>query len=292
MTGAFSEYHRPTHPDPRLLPVRDRAILLILNRCKAATCSQLAELTRSHPRKIQQRTRHLWEAGYIERRPIPAGPIGSWPNAHRLTRNARGRLGYTDRRVAGINELQHRIDTVDAVAALARPHDGAEYPMQAWLTESMSDGLLGPTPWPDSVVVIQTHAGSAVLCLETDEATQHSPVIERKLAAYREALASRPGWWVLFVVPTTARLRWLQRRAVGIPELKGWQSGLATELVRLRLAGLAAAAKTISRDHDECELALLAADPTARRCPTPIGTREWLELLASGGGEDLGKALR
>ena len=45
--------------DLRLLRARDRALLRLINRSKAATNDQLADLTRAHIRKIQQRTRLL-----------------------------------------------------------------------------------------------------------------------------------------------------------------------------------------------------------------------------------------
>lgn len=39
-------------------------------------------------------------------------------------------------------------------------------------------------------------------------------------------------------------------------------------------------------------LGSLVVDPRPRRCPTPVGSDEWVQLLGSGGGEDLDEALR
>jgi hypothetical protein len=38
-------------------------------------------------------------------------------------------------------------------------------------------------------------------------------------------------------------------------------------------------------------LSVILSDPRRRECGTPVGSPEWLELLASGGGEELGGAL-
>ena len=291
MSTRFRTYPRPSRPDRRSLTTRDRAMLRILNRSKAATCRQLSELTRAHLRKIQQRTLGLWQAGYVERMALAPPSSGRSPNAYRLSAPARRRLGYQDRRVAGINELQHRLDTTEAVCALARPCGPDRYPLQAWLTESMAADLLGPTPLPDSILVLQLATGSGVICIETDEATQHLPVMSQKLLAYRRALTERSGWHVLFVVPSLARLRWLRRRANTIPQLRGWASGWVVELAVLRRLGQMAPVQPIAGDKPVTALAVILSDPRRRECGTPVGSPEWLELLASGGGEELGGAL-
>lgn len=293
MSIRFRSHPRPLLPDLRLLQPRDRAILRLVNRSKAATTQQLTDLTRAHLRKIQDRTRLMWRAGYLERSTLPPPVRGGSPLAHRLTTASRRRLGYHDRRLAGINELQHRLDTVQAVCALARPVDAhTPYPMQAWLTESLSRGLLGPNPQPDAVITLQLPSGSCVLCLEVDEATQHVPIIRHKLLAYRRALAERAGWHLLFVVPTDARRRWLQRQARATPRLHGWQQGWVAVLGTLEAAGLASRVRPLTTAIAPATLDSLATDPTPRQCPTPVGSPEWLDLLGSGGGEEWGNALR
>ena len=47
--------------------------------------------------------------------------------------------------------------------------------------------------------------GAGVVCLETDQSTEHAPEIRDKLARYEPALRPRAGWHVLFVVETAAR---------------------------------------------------------------------------------------
>ncbi|MEX0630062.1 MAG: replication-relaxation family protein [Chloroflexota bacterium] len=292
MSMRFRAHPHASLPDPRLLRVRDRAILRIVNRSKAATSRHLTELLRAHPRKVQERALLLWRAGYLERTTLPPAHRGGSPLAYRLSTAARLRLGYRDRRTAGTNELQHRLDTTAAVSALARPYQASLYPMQAWLTESMARRELSHGVEPDSVVVLEHPAGSAVLCLEVDEGTQHLPTIRHKLLAYREALSQRLGWQVLFVAPSEARVAWLRRQARAMAELRGWEPGWAVELADLLRLGLAAPVHPLLGVDDPQSVASLLTDPASRACPTPVGSPHWLQLLGTGGGEDFGAALR
>ena len=264
----------------------------LVNRSKAASTQQLAGISRAHLRKIQQRTRLLWRAGYLERTTLPPPYRGGSPLAYRLSPAARRRLGYRDRRTAGIAELQHRLDTLEAVCALARPHATTSHPVQAWLTESMARGQLGDAAQPDSLVVVQLPSGSAVLCLEIDEATQHTPVIRHKLLAYRRALGGRRGWHLLFVVPSEARRLWLLRQASADPALSGWVKGWVCELPLLSADGFDAPIWSLCESGAARPLRTLVTDPTSRRCPTPVGSPAWLNLLGTGGGEDFNEALR
>lgn len=282
---------RPT-TDLRLLRARDRALLRLINRSKAATNDQLADLTRAHIRKIQHRTRLLWQAGYLERSNLPPADRGGSPIVYRLSPTARVRLGYHDRRAAGVAELQHRLDTLETIRSLARPRHDTRYPIQGWLSEELASGLPGPRVQPDSLAIVQLHSGSAVFCLEVDEGTQHAPVIRRKLTAYRHALERRPGWLLLFVVPSAARRSWLVRQAAVEPTLGAWAAGWVCELPPVAASGLDAPAWSLSATHDSRPLRALAIDRRPRRCPTPVGSRAWLQLLASGGGEDLDEALQ
>jgi hypothetical protein len=291
VTTRFQSAARPHPSDLRLLQIRDRALLRLVNRGKGATTSQLARLSRTHRRKIQQRTRLLWLAGYLERTALPIPYRGGSPLAYRLSPAARHRLGYRDRRTAGIAELQHRLDTVETVAALSGPDGDVEYPVQAWLAEPMARGRLGSRVHPDSIVVIQLAGGSAVLCLETDEATQHWPVIRGKLGGYREALNQRSGWHLLFVVPSAARRSWLLRQAresapTGSP--RGW----VCELALLTDHALDAPVWALGAAEAPVPLRSLIVDRRPRRCSTPVGGPAWLDLLGSGGGEDFSEAVR
>lgn len=278
--------------DLRLLPARDRAILRLINRSKAATNDQLSDLIRVHIRKIQHRTRLLWRVGYLERSNLPPADRGGSPIVYRLTPTARARLGYHDRRAAGVAELQHRLDTLETVRSLARPRHDTRHPVQAWLSEELCRGLPGLRAQPDSLVIVELGNGSAVFCLEVDEGTQHAPVIRRKLTAYREALVRRPGWFLLFVVPSAARRSWLVRQAAAEPTLRGWASGWVCELPSVAATGLDAPAWPLSANHVSEPLRALATDWRHRRCPSPVGSPAWLQLLATGGGEDLDEALQ
>lgn len=212
--------------------------------------------------------------------------------AYRLTPATRRRLGYHDRRTAGIHGLQHRLDTVQSVCALVRPTPDTLYPVQGWLTESMARGELGAGVEPDSMVVVRLPTGSAVLCLEIDEATQHAPVIRHKLRAYRKALRERAGYLLLFVVPGRERRQWLQRQAGAERELHEWSQGWLAELPLLDEFGLEASVWPLGARGPARQLNTLIRDVRPRLTPTPVGSPDWLRLLGSGGGEDFEEALR
>ena len=184
--------------DLGLLDIRDRACLRLLRRIEVATPDQLATLIYPSRRTAFRHLRRLWQLGLLERAPLP--PIrGGIPVAYRLTRRGMNRLGYADRRTGGLAHLRHALDTVAALCALVPA-------AQLWLPESTTaDAGIEPAR-PDSVVVLQFDDRSGVLCLEIDEATEHAPQIKAKLAVYEHVLADRPGWHVVFVVPTAARL--------------------------------------------------------------------------------------
>ncbi len=275
--------------DVGLLDVRDRACLRLLRRVDVATPDQLAVLVYPSRRTAFRRLRRLWQAGLLERAPLPPHR-GGVPIAYRLTRRGMSRLGYPDRRTGGLAHLRHALDTVAAVCALARlaPSPSGELlPVQLWLPESIAaDAGIDPAR-PDSVVVLQGDAGSSVLCLETDEATEHAPQIRAKLAGYERALAGRGGWHVVFVVPTAARLSWLRR--VARPDLAG--RGWAVVLEDLEAEGVEAPIAPLACGGQACSLASLLADPRPRWSSTPVGSDAWIELLGSGGGEELDEVL-
>jgi hypothetical protein len=156
----------------------------------------------------------------------------------------------------------------------------------------MVDTELPPDVRPDSIVVLQLARLSAVLCLEVDEATEHSPTIRARLTAYERALAGRTGWHVLWVVPTEDRLGWFRR-------IGRWdqRSGLeacswGVVLDDLRTVGLQAPTRPIGWSGGAVPLEALIADPTVRTCPTPVGSPAWVRLLGSGGAEDTDEAIR
>ena len=173
--------------DVGLLSVRDRACLRLLYRAGVATADQLATLIFPSRRTALRRLRRLWQLGLLERAPL-APERGGIPVVYRITRRGSKRLGYIDTRTGGVSRVRHTLDIVDTVCALVRSAPGS---VQLWLTEPMTDGVLPAEVRPDSVVVLQLDGGSAVLCLEIDEATEHSPTIRARLGAYERALAGR-----------------------------------------------------------------------------------------------------
>jgi hypothetical protein len=273
--------------DIGLLDVRDRACLRLLNRVEVATPSQLAVLIYPSRRTSFRHLRRLWQLGLVERAPIL--PIrGGVPVAYRLSRRGMNRLRYSDRRLGGVAHLRHALDVVASACALVRADPDL---VQAWLPESIArDAGVDPAR-PDSIVALHTSAGSGVLCLEIDEATEHEPQIRSKLPAYERVLASRPGWHVMFVVPTSDRLAWLRRVGLGpAATIRGrvW----AVVLADLDASGIDAPIVPVGRAGEWRSLRSLLVDPRPRYCPTPVGSDAWVQLLGSGGGEDLDEALR
>ena len=287
----------PAALDIGLLPIRDRACLRLLDRYEAATADQFSVLVHPTLRTSQRRLRRLWRMGMLERSPLMP-EHGGIPMAYRLSRLGRSRMGAVDPRVASAARLRHSLDIIWVTAALIGWSEereiahGMEPLVQVSLSEAQTAGILGPSFRPDSIIALQSDPFSGVLCVEVDEATQRSAVIRGKLDAYSFHLRARRGWHVLFVVPSRDRLEWL-RRATGWnhwPELVGRCWGVA--LPELRLAGADAIVTPVACRGEPRPLLAVLDDPRPRRCPTPVGSDEWVELLATGGGEDVSEALR
>lgn len=299
MIGAFVSAPAPDRRavvDPGFLRYRDRACLRLLYRADVATTAQLTTLVYRRRQTAQDRLSALHHAGLLDRAVLPPQSRGGAPLAFRVSARARRRLGWLQlTRVRAGTQLRHSLNVVETVCALVRaapPSATAEQLVQLWLGEYDAADVLDLV-YPDSVVVLQASTGSAVLCLEIDEATEHGPQLRDKLARYAGALRGRPGWHTLFVVPDRERLEFLARlarRDGGYPGLAGraWAlvlaelgtHGPATTVVPLFLAGR------------RMTLGGLVADPTPRRCPTPVATDAWLHVLAYGGDEEIDEALR
>jgi len=146
---------------------------------------------------------------------------------------------------------------------------------------------------PDALLAVQLATGSGVLALEIDEATEHATVIVNKLINYGWALAKRPGWHLVFVVPHQTRLHWLHRRVASAkdrsPGLDG--RGWAVTLGAIQSEALAAVVTPLEPAAGARPLATILADASPRRMATPIGTDAWLRLLAYGGVEDFDTVL-
>ena len=299
MIGAFTAAPAPPRQaivDPGFLSSRDRAALRILYRADVATTSQLTTLVYTRRQTAQERLSHLYRAGYLERAILPPSSRGGAPYAFRVSPRGRRRLGYDPltRSRAG-TQLRHSLNGVETICALVNASRGAgraEPVVQAWLTEDMAHDLL-PKTYPDGVVVLQAATGSAVLCLEIDQNTERGPVIRDKLGRYETAIRSKAGWHLLFVVPSAERagsLAGTGRQKGGYPGLAGYAWALV--LPELRTRGLDASVVALNPNVARTTLGALLVDSTPRRCPAPVGTDAWLQILGLGGHEDFTEALR
>lgn len=266
--------------DPDRLPTSDRACLRLLVRCGAATSIQLAQYVYGRVRHTQRRLRRLHNAGLLERAAVTDTPPGRSEFAYRVGSLGHQRLGT---RLAPAPEtyLRHTLDTVDAISAINRTSDREHPPVQLWLTDTMSSEILSRFVRPDSIALVTTEAGSAVLALEVDEATEHRRTIRAKLGAYRRPLETRPNWHVVVVVPSALRADWMIRQADTLDlGPQAWvvtrsdlaRDSLDTVLLPLDPRGSPRSIRSLLR-------------PPARLLPAPVGSRAWIELLAAGGGE-------
>lgn len=294
MLGTFrsvSTNERQRLGEVALLPLRDRACLRILYRYDVATTAQLTSLVYRRRQKAQAHLQRLYRYHLLDRTALPPLERGGAPFVFRLSRHARRRLGYVSltRGEAG-TQLRHSLNVVEAVRALARPA-GDVYPVQAWLSPDMSTGILDHIQ-PDALLAMQLVTGSGMLALEIDEATEHASVIVAKLVNYGRALATRPGWHLLFVVPHATRLHWLRRR---LASARGRSPGLtdkawAATLEAIQADGLNATTTQLESGASQ-PLAALLTDARSRRLASPIGSDSWLRLLALGGVEDFDAVL-
>ncbi len=284
---AAPERARAARLDIGLLNFADRACLRMLHRCEVSTCVQLATLIYPSRRTALRHLRRLWQLGLVERTPLPPNR-GGVPIAYRLTRRGTQRLGYSTRRHGGITQVRHALDTVAVICSLVR----ADPPvLRAWMTPVMTGDLLDGLVQPDGILILQTDARSGVVCLEVDEATEHAPQILAKLDAYARVLPARSGWHALFVVPNQDRLDWLRRvaRWDERPRLAGrvW----ATTLPDLEDRAIDAPVAAIGFDASARTLVRMLADAKDRSSPVPVGSAAWVQMLGSGGAEDLDEGL-
>jgi hypothetical protein len=189
--------------------------------------------------------------------------------------------------------MRHALDCVEAVCALVRAARTAQVPtsVELWLPESTAGDAGLPPARPDGIVVLQQGNRSAVVCLEIDEASEHAPQIRAKLDTWATIFATRPELVLLFVVPTESRLSWLRRNAGAgrRPALEGRSFGVVAG--DLASAGLEAPAWPVAWRGERRPVASLIAEPRPRRSGTPVGSDAWIELLGSGGGEDVDRVL-
>jgi hypothetical protein len=283
LTHSFRAAVATLRLDPGQLPIRDRAALRILNRARLANAEQLCTLVYHSRRYTQIRLRRLWDLGYLERSglPPPSG-IGGSPYVYRLAPAAIARLGYAPRPWRGPGYIAHTLDAVEAVCALVRSTDPNTRPtVMRWLPESIVADVLPAGPAADAVVVIAAADGPATVCLEIDESNQHVGPISDKLRAYERSIGGRPGWHVLFVVPTVDRAAWLLRVGRGVRTDSAW----VTTLDELRRSGVRAQLVAVpGSSATPMSLGNLGSGSSPLAGP-PVGSRRWLELLGSGGAE-------
>lgn len=284
---AAPERARIARLDIGLLNLADRACLRLLHRCEVATAAQLATLIYPSRRTAHRHLRRLWQLGLLERTPLPP-TRGGVPVAYRLTRRGTQRLGYSTRRHGGITQVRHALDAVAVIRSLVR----ADPPfLQSWMTPVMTADLLDGHVQPDGVLVLQADAGSGVLCLEVDEATEHAPQILAKLDAYSRVLPPRSGWHALFVVPNHDRLDWL-RRVARWDERRGLGGRVwATTLPDLDGRTINASVAAVGFESSARGLRRILTDLKDRSSPAPVGSAAWVQMLGSGGAEDLDEAL-
>jgi hypothetical protein len=297
MIGTFASapaLDRRVVVDPGLLRYRDRACLRILYRCDVATTAQLTTLVYRRRQTAQERLSALYHVGYPDRAVLPPSTRGGSPLAFRVSAKGRRRLGYDSlTRFRAGTQLRHSLNVVETVCALVRATPPSGEPLvQTWYSEYMASGLL-PGIYPDSVVVLQAPSGSAVLCLEIEEGTEHGPQIRDKLARYGDALPGRSGWHVVFVAPSRQRVDFLARvakRGGGYPGTAGRAWTLVLD--ELSNAGIGSAVAPLFQDGRRLPLGDLVTDAVPRRCATPVGTDLWLQVLGCGGAEESDEALR
>jgi len=295
MNAAFRSSDLLAHPhrsDIAALPTRDRAVLRLLYRMEAATVRQLTDLAYRRARKGQYRLQQLWQLRLTERTRVATDHAGAPPYVHRLTYRVRQRLGYRTPQPQITSRLRHLLDSHDVVCSLAQPTSHApDGPMQAWLTAPMAAKVFGGRVEPDGVVVLQLREQSAVLCIELDEGTEHHPVIIDKLERYAAQLRNRSGWHLLFVVPGRERLMRIQRlaRRPGLAMLRG--HAWVTLLADVRRRGLTAETYPAWSTDAPIPMATLIDDERDRGSAAPVGSDEWLTMLATGGVEDFDRLL-
>ncbi len=281
--------------DPACYDARDRACLRFLLRFGAshADHSSRRSCIRQPPTCPYRLLRRLWQARACsnERRSLPIR--GRDPESH----TASVRPGMQAPRVPGSTHgrrhayVRHALEPWShAVCALNR--SDAATPSRLWLPESIADDASGGTGASRQ----RRRAADGRLAPASCASRSTRPpstrrTIRAKLADYDRGLAGRLGWHVVFVVPTEHRLAWMRRVVRGDRATVAGHVW-ATTFADLEHAGLDAPVVPVGGAGERQPLRSLLDEPRPRRCPTPVASPAWVELLGSGGGEDLDEALR
>ena len=213
--------------------------------------------------------------------PITDTPPGRAEFAYRVGQLGHQRLG-TRLAPAPATYLRHMLDTVDAICALNRTQR-SRAPARAALADRHDErGVLGRFVRPDSIAVVTTDAGSAVLALEIDEATEHSRTIPRQARGLpTPARRCARSWHLIVVVPSSIRADWMVRQAASLD--LGPQAWVVTR-TDLARDSLDTVLRPLDPSQSPGSIRSLLKPPR-RLLPAPVGSRAWLELLAAGGGE-------
>ena len=299
-TARMNSASRPRAVRPRrrtldigLLGLADRAALRLLHRILITIPDQLSTLVYSSRRTAYRHLARLARLDLVEVVPLPPRR-GGVPFAYRLTGKALRRLGYDEARISGFAHMRHALDCVEAVCALVRAARTEQVPtsVELWLPESIAGdaGLLPARP--DGVVVLQR--GKALGSrLPGDRRSLGARAADPRQARHlgdrlRGSTGARAP--VRRADREPPRLAAPQRRTPDgalpskVDRSASWQATSTS-------AGLEAPVSPVGWRGERAPLAALIAEPRSRRSGTPVGSAAWVELLGSGGGEDVDRVL-
>ena len=273
----------PVAARPRQPPIRDRAMLRILNRSKTATCRQLGELNRTRLRRSSSAPSCCGKRATSNAGARPA--IGRRCPTRTDSPHPPARLGY-HAAAWPVTSLPHPRRGRSRLRA--RP----SLPTRPLPAACLADRVdrrrrAGTHAAADSVLVLRLTTAPAC-CLETDEATSISP---------SSATSSSPTGSTRRALGMARPVRCAVAGEAALAPATGRGSTAAAGLddrVVGRARGAAPprpdrVAPARGRRHAGAALSVILIDP--RRRDWPSRYPGWLELLASGGGEELGGAL-
>ncbi len=287
MTHSFRAAVAALRLDPGQLPIRDRAVLRILNRARLANAEQLGILVYRNRHYAQIRLRRLWDLGYLERTglPPPTGRGGS-PYVYRLSPAAIARLGYAPRLWRGPGYIAHTLDAVEAVCALVRPSDPEIQPDRAALAARVdrrsTSCQRAPPPTPSSSSRPTTARPPCASRSTRATSTSRRSATSSAPTAL-PSMGVRAGTSCSSCRPPTAP------PGFGVP-LAASATGPRGSRPSTSSAGAASGlASPMSRGRQPCRWCWAHS----RTGPSPlagpaVGSRRWLELLGSGGAEAAG----
>ncbi len=299
-TARMNSASRPRAVRPRrraldigLLGLADRAALRLLHRILITTPDQLATLVYSSRRTAYRHLARLARLDLVEVVPLPPRR-GGVPFAYRLTGKALRRLGYTEARISGFAHMRHALDCVEAVCALVRAARTEQVPtsVELWLPESTAGdaGLLPARP--DGVVVLQRARllGSRVPGDRRGVGARASD--PRQARHLGDGLRGSTG--------ARAPVRRSDREPprLAAPQCRSRNGALPSKVGR-SASWPATSPPRVSKHRSHPSAGAANARPLARSSPSlgrgapglQSARHAWVELLGSGGGEDVDRVL-